>query len=86
MLQLVFCEINIWKRSGESRIGAKEILNLPAFQFVILDRPHPRIWRQFHANVIALVKHNASIELFFIVFYRRMPSFIRTPKSATSEA
>jgi hypothetical protein len=62
MLQFVFHEINIWQPVGESWIRVEEILNLPVFQFVILDRPHARIWRQLHANVIAFVKHNPSIE------------------------
>jgi hypothetical protein len=62
MLHFVFREINIWKPLGKSPIGAKEILNLPTFQFVILDRSHARIGRQLHANIIALVKHNPSIE------------------------
>jgi hypothetical protein len=62
MLQFVFREINIRKLSGESWVGAKEILNVPAFQLVILDRPHARIWRQLHAYVITLMKHNPSIE------------------------
>jgi hypothetical protein len=62
MLQFVFCKINIWKLSGKSRIGAKEVPDLPPLQLVILDRPHARIWGQLHANVIALVKHNPSIE------------------------
>jgi hypothetical protein len=46
MLQFVFGEINIWKLSGKSRIGAKEVLDLPPLQLVILDRPHARIWGQ----------------------------------------
>ena len=62
MLQFVFREINIWKLLGESRIGAEEVLNVPTFQFVILDRPHARIRGQLHANIIALVKHAPSIE------------------------
>jgi len=65
MLQFVFREINIWQPAGESRIGAEEVLNVPTFQFVILDRPHARIRRQLHANIIALVEHNPSIEQYF---------------------
>jgi hypothetical protein len=62
MLRFVFRKINIWKLLGESRIGAKEILDVPAFQLAILDRPHACIWGQLHANVIALVKRKPSIE------------------------
>ncbi len=62
MLQLVFREINIREPLGESRIRAEEILNAPALQVVILDCPHAGMGRQLHANIIALVKHNPSIE------------------------
>jgi hypothetical protein len=62
VLQFVFREINIWQPLGESRIRAEEILNLTTVQFLILDCPHARIWRQLRANIIALVKHKPSIE------------------------
>ena len=62
MLQFLFREVNIWKSLGKSRIGAKEILNVPPLEFVVLDRPHAGMGRQLHANIIALVKHNPSIE------------------------
>jgi hypothetical protein len=62
MLQFVFRQIHIRQLVGESRIGAEEILNVAVFQSVIFDRPHARIWGQLHANIIAFVKHNSSLE------------------------
>jgi hypothetical protein len=62
MLEFVFRKINIGQLAGESGIGAKEILGVPAFHLAILDRSHACIGRQFHANIIALVKQNPSIE------------------------
>ena len=37
-------------------------MDVPPLQPVVLNRPHARIWRQLHSNIITLVKHSPSIE------------------------